>query len=66
MELTEENKNHINSLDYESLLRKWRFASSEDKWIQGETGTYWGQRMKMLREMFPIGAVIISKKLGWK
>ena len=65
MELTEENKNHINSLGYESLLRKWRFASSEDKWIQGETGTYWGQRMSMLRDVDPAGAVTASKNIGW-
>ena len=45
MDLTPENKKHIDSMDYEGLLRKWRFAPCGDPWFQGETGDYWGQRM---------------------
>lgn len=64
MKLTPERKQYIDSLSYESLLRQWRFTSIGDPWFQGETGEYWGQRMKELREQ---GAdhVGVSKKIGW-
>lgn len=63
MDLTEENKKHINSLSYEELLSKWRFAPIGDPWFQGETGKYWGERMAKLR-----GAdhATVSKKIGWE
>jgi hypothetical protein len=67
MELTPENKTHIDSLSYEQLLNKWRFSPSGDPWFQGETGTYWGERMKELRAK-PGGQeehVRSSKSLGW-
>lgn len=66
-DLTEENKKHIDSLDYDELLRKWRFAKSGDPWMQGETGNYWGNRMGALRRR-PGGqevAVAASKRIGW-
>lgn len=64
MELTPENKRHIDSLDYEGLLRHWRFAPVGDPWFCGETGEYWAKRMKELREQDAdhVGA---SKKIGW-
>ena len=63
MTLTPENKEHIDSLDYEMLLREWRFSPVGNPWFQGETGQYWGKRMKELRDN---GAdhVSISKGLG--
>lgn len=65
MELTEENKKHIDSLTYEGLLSKWRFAPVGDEWFQGETGTYWGKRMAELRSADPGDAVRASKAIGW-
>ena len=65
MELTPENKKHIDSLSHEQLLSRWRFAPSGDTWFQGETGTYWGKRMEELRDANPSGAVADSKSLGW-
>ena len=64
MELTAENKAHIDNLSYEGLLRSWRFASSGNEWFQGETGKYWGERMKELRDKGAdhVGA---SKSIGW-
>jgi hypothetical protein len=64
MDLTSENKDHIDSLDYGVLLRGWRFAPVGDPWFQGETGHYWSKRMKELRDK---GAdhVRISKAIGW-
>lgn len=67
MQLTRENKAHIDSLSYEQLLRKWRFAPSGDPWFQGETGKYWGERMKELKNQ-PGGQdkhVSASKTIGW-
>ena len=49
MKLTKENKDHIDSLSYEQLLSRWRFAPVGDNWFQGETGKYWGERMNELR-----------------
>lgn len=68
MNLTPENKQHIDALSYEALLSRWRFAPVGDPWFQGETGDYWGQRMKELREK-PGGQeahVTASKSLGWE
>lgn len=50
MDLTEENKKEIDSLPYERLLIRWRFAPFGDPWFQGETGKYWESRMNELRE----------------
>ena len=64
MDLTKENKAQIDSLPYETLLADWRFARVGDKWFQGETGKYWAERMRELREK---GAdhVATSKAIGW-
>jgi hypothetical protein len=65
MELTEQNKKHIDSLSYEGLLSRWRFAPGGDPWFQGETGVYWGDRMEELRKAGAdhVGA---SKRIGWE
>ena len=66
MDLTENNKNHIDSLSYEQLLLHWRFAPSGDPWFQGETGEYWGVVMqKKKEELNGYQAVAISKSIGW-
>jgi len=64
MDLTPERKQYIDSLSYEALLSRWRFAPIGDSMFQGETGEYWGQRMAELREQGAdhVGA---SKSLGW-
>ena len=65
MDLTPENKQHIDSLDYEDLLRHWCFAAVGDAWFQGETGQYWQKRMKEVRDAGAdhVGA---SKRIGWE
>ena len=65
MKLTEENKKHIDSLVYEQLLSRWRFAPIGDPWFQGETGDYWGKRMGALKNRENVDHVATSKKLGW-
>ena len=65
MELTEQNKQHIDSLSYEGLLSRWRFAPSGDPWFQGETGKYWGERMATMKAADQSEAVAASKRIGW-
>ena len=68
MKLTKHNKRYIDSLDYEQLLSRWRFAPIGDPWFQGETGDYWGERMNELRRQ-PGGDeehVRASKRIGWR
>lgn len=64
MQLTEENKKHIDSMSYNALLSGWRFAPVGDPWFEGETGDYWSKRMNELREQGAdhVGA---SKRIGW-
>lgn len=66
MKLTKENKEHIDSLSHYSLLRHWRFAPVGDKWMEGETGEYWGEHMAELRDENPELAIADSKALGWE
>ena len=65
MDLTDVSKRFIDGLDYEALLSRWRFALAGDKWFQGQTGKYWGERMKELRKggADHVGA---SKAIGWE
>lgn len=65
MELTADNKKHIDNLTYEQLLSRWRFAPIGDPWFQGETGDYWGERMSELRSADNAQHVRASKKIGW-
>jgi len=64
MELTPENKAHIDAMSYVDLLRCWRFAPPGDPWFQGATGIYWKIRLHELRTN---GAdhVAASKSIGW-
>ena len=68
MQLTPENKARIDSLSYEQLLGKWRFAPAGEPWFQGETGQYWSERMMQMRQD-PGGQdrhVSASKSIGWE
>lgn len=68
MKLTKSNKEFIDSLSYICLLERWRFAPVGDVWFEGETGDYWKNRMKELRDK-PDGQkehVNASKIIGWE
>lgn len=65
MDLTPENKKHIDEMSYTGLLQGWRNAPSGDEWFQGETGKYWGKRMAELKAENPGDAVAASKAIGW-
>jgi hypothetical protein len=62
MDLTQENKAHIDAKSYEELLSHWRFAEAGDQWFQGETGFYWKIRMTELRDT--VDHVRASKNVG--
>lgn len=64
--MTPEQKELIDSMDYESLLRRWRFSAVGDPIFQDEAGKYFSERMRKLRSE-PGGHsrhVAASKKLG--
>lgn len=65
MDLTPENKAIIDAKNYEGLLFQWRFAKIGDPWFQGETGVYFGERMKELRAR-GADTVGASKRIGWE
>ena len=67
MDMTKAHKEHIDKLTYMGLLSRWKFARSGDPWMSGDTGTYWGDRMKELRsqEGGQEEHVRCSKKIGW-
>jgi hypothetical protein len=65
VDLTKENKTHIDSLSYVALLSRWRFAPVGDPWFQGETADYWRDRMAALRDRDPGMHVETSKRIGW-
>lgn len=64
MELTTETKKQIDGMDYESMLRRWRFAPVGDPMFTGESGVYFQKRMEELRAAGAdhVGA---SKRIGW-
>jgi hypothetical protein len=66
MQLTEENKRHIDSLDVYQLLYKNRFAPIGDPWFQGETGEYWIKRLAQKRDEDHGAFVAASKDMGWE
>ena len=66
MDLTHENKEYIDSMNYESLLSQWRNTPSGSPWFQGATGEYWWERMSELKSQ-PGGNgrhVAASKSIG--
>jgi len=66
MDLTTENKQHIDSLTYEELLRHNRYAPCGDPWFMGETGAYWVNVMAEKKNLIGPGAAVgVSKRIDW-
>lgn len=67
-DLTEDKKAEIDSMDYYSLLRKWRFTpGGSSDMFQGDTGKYYAEVMtKKRNELAPGEAARISKEVGWE
>lgn len=66
MNLTEKNKNHIDSLTIYQLLEAWRHHPIGSEWFRGETGMYWGKRLASLRAKDNDAYVEASKDIGWE
>lgn len=65
MDLTPENKKFIDDLGITELMRRWRFSQVGDPWLQGDTGYYWSQRIRDLRDHSNEAYVRASKEIGW-
>ena len=64
--MTPEQKQWIDSADYENLLRLWRFAAVGDPMFQGDTGKYYSEVMNRKRvEVGNAAHVAASKSIGW-
>lgn len=64
--LDPETKQQIDSMDYVSMLRTWRFAPSGDPLFQGASGEYFKKTMTEKRDALPPGAhTAASKLIGW-
>ena len=62
--MTADQKSFIDSANYETLLRKWRFAAIGDPMFQGETGDYFSSAMAKRRDA-GADTVAASKLVGW-
>ena len=64
--MTQDQKETIDEMDYESMLRKWRFSPSGYYLFQGEVGDYYAKVMQEKRDkLSPEHQVEISKRVGW-
>ena len=64
-EMTDAQKECIDNANYQTLLRRWRFAAVGDELFQGETGQYYSMVMFRKRDKDSEGAVRASKNVGW-
>lgn len=55
-------KEQIDSEDYESLLRRWRFAPSGSPFFQGDLGDYYAKVMAEKRDALPPGEQVRASK----
>lgn len=65
MKLTEQVKAQIDAMNYEQLLRRWRFAPIGDPIFQGESGKYFADVMFRKKADPNTDAVRASKNVGW-
>lgn len=65
--MTPEQKNHIDNMEYEELLRLWRNAPVGHPYFQGEVGDYYAKKMSEGRKTIgESGHVAASKSVGWE
>lgn len=64
--LTEELKRQIDAMDYENMMRDWRFAPVGDPMFQGDSGKYYSEVMRKKRKAISDEErVDVSKRIGW-
>lgn len=67
MTIEDDMKSWISSADYETLLRKWRFAPAGDPYFQGEIGDFYSKTMFAKRDaLADEERVRASKNIGWE
>jgi len=65
--MTNEQKQRIDSMNYEQMLRLWRNSKIGEPLFRGETGSYFIDQMEAKKTALPDGeAVEISKRIGWE
>jgi len=61
-----ETQQYIDHADYETLLRRWRFAKAGDPIFDGVSGGHFAREMKKKREaLSPEEHTRISHRIGW-
>ena len=65
MFLTPEVKKEIDDMTVYQLLQRWRFSPVGDAMFEGESGDYYKQKLKKLREELPEVYTNTSKRIGW-
>ena len=65
--MTKKIKKQINEMNYESMLRLWRFALLGHPMFQDETGDYYSKVMKQkANDISNAERVAASKAVGWE
>ena len=65
--VSQEKKDQINNMNYESMLRMWRFAPVGNPIFQGDTGKYYAHVMaEKKKEVGDAAHVAASKSIGWE
>ena len=62
--MTSEEKTMIDSMDYEALLRLWRYASAGHPLFKGDTGDYYSKILAEKKVQAGNSASTISKSIG--
>ena len=64
--MTPREKDWIDKVSYEALLRRWRFGVG-DTIFNGESGNYYAEVMNARREKYGIEVhTAASKAIGWR
>lgn len=62
----EDLKKAIDGMDYESMLRIFRFASVDSPYLNGEVGIYFRQQMNIKHDAIPFkDRQVIIERVGW-
>lgn len=61
-EEVEQLKKEIDNMTHEEMAKLWRFGDSSNKFLQGEVGKYFSDR---LFNHFGGFNPLLSKKIGW-
>jgi len=63
--MTDAEKQQIDAMDYEDMLRLWRLSPVGNPLFRGTTGDYFITRMGVLRNSPGTDHVATSKRIGW-